>query len=86
MKHTNGPWGITPFNNDQILIEAPDFDICMIDIGETEEIDQANAILISSAPDMFQTIKEVSRLLEDPTKHNLHLIKEKLKVHIEIII
>jgi hypothetical protein len=80
MKHTPAPW-----HSDGVLIWAGDRVIAQADLAGVEyneEIRQANACLISAAPDLLEACKDFVEMAETPHKDARLLIqraKEAIK-------
>ncbi len=63
MKHTKGKWWISQFE-DELIISSKHKMIC--EIQEINEEAKANATLITAAPDMLETLKDLIRQIQYP--------------------
>lgn len=70
MKHTPGPWEVTPYKKDEYRITGNNEQICKMlytqtrGLVVTHEHLQANARLIAAAPEMKQLLREALADLE----------------------
>ena len=64
-KHTKGPWNVTGYLDGYYKILGaqieldPEDEECTLTLEERVEIDEANCRLISQAPDLLQTLKDL---------------------------
>ncbi len=70
MKHTLGPWLVSPYTTgiDEIIIEekAGNNRICVVTgDAEGQEESQANARLIAAAPDLLEALKLIWSMFDD---------------------
>lgn len=68
MKHTKGPWQVTPDKcRIQTSEDAPDFEIADCNGGAYPDIEniEANARLIAAAPELLEGLKDVFKMMDE---------------------
>ena len=78
-KGTKGKWVVEKTHEKGKWIQNEDGGYCAISAGSTKEESEANALLISKAPEMLQMLIDIRDTLENGDTPHIYKIDELIK-------